>query len=170
MVPTVPRVNESYRRPWQDFYGSTGVKCRMEVGCCGWCCRRRLEAVVVAGGCGSCGTVVLNELLSVSSHSAACSRRSRTPHALCVREHAVAARAKRTHLLFGSADAEHLSGQRPLRPVQLLIHHRGAKSSPVCEWSGLGSSRSLGGKEGGGLGAGTWGSCWFPPPRNRQQT
>ena len=31
------------------------------------------------------------------------------------------------------------------------------------------SARSLGGKEGGGTGAGTWGACWFPPPWSCQQ-
>src|SRR5262245_3550130 len=106
------------------------------------------------------GNRVPNDLLSVTRSSL----RSRTPNAVCVAERSRQPRAERTHLFFGSALADHLVQFRLLRPVTTINSTSLAERVSFLVSLGFLSARSLVGKERGGTGAGTWGSCWFPPP------
>src|SRR5436190_21873622 len=80
-----------------------------------------------------------------------------------------AAQGERTHLFFGSALADHLVDFRLLRPVTTSDSTSLAEGVSFLVSLGLLLAISLGGRRVGG-GGGKLGACWFPPPRNCQQT
>ena len=103
--------------------------------------------------------IVPNDLLSVSRSS-----RSRTPNAVCVAERSRQPRAKQVNLFFGSGLADHLVGYRLLRPVTTFDSTSLADGVSFLVSLGLLSTRSLGGKEGGGMGGGNLGVLLVPAP------